>query len=254
MLASGLAAPNSTYTEPISFVTTSSRQDAEIGDKNEAKKKWRLCLERGKLIKTRIKEMGVEVSKIGQDIITESAVGVPVLNVEATQTSLLRQSSSVNGVLIPLWDDTKAPGWFNSIANEAGPSKRYGKRPGLNLEQTAYQPEWRPFGGTAPSPPNSQDQKELVQLIKVEQGMGANCSVVVGLELCLKHNLKWSRRVSSETPSFRCYSIRIQQCHGLFSWFKRVWSRYLAGRTTSQRLLVCSGTRPRCSSTAVGER
>lgn len=200
LLASGLAAPNSTYTEPISFVTTSSRQDAEIGDKNEAKKKWRLCLERGKLIKTRIKEMGVEVSKIGQDIITESAVGVPVLNVEATQTSLLRQSSSVNGVLIPLWDDTKAPGWFNSIANEAGPSKRYGKRPGLNLEQTAYQPEWRPFGGTAPSPPNSQDQKELVQLIKVEQGMGANCSVVVGLELCLKHNLKWSRRVSSETP------------------------------------------------------
>lgn len=199
MLASGLAAPTSTYSEPISFIATSSKQDVEIGDKNEAKKRWRLCLERGKFIKARIKEMGVEVSKRGQDVVVQSPVpaGIAASNMAATHTSLLRQSSAVNSIQVPLWADTTASGWFESISAEAGPSKRYGRRPALNQDQQAYQPEWRPSGKALKGACTSGNQEQLVHSVKVEQGMGANCSVVVGLELCLKHNLKWGQRVSA---------------------------------------------------------
>jgi len=196
LLASGLSPPSRTFVEPISFLATSSKQDSDIGDKAEAKKRWRTCLERGKLVKSRFQALGIEVSKVGQDVVGQEPVSRAGLAPRTEYQSFLRQSSSVNGSSLPLWNDTKVPGWSETILPEAGPSKRYGRRPRLNQDQQAYRPAWKsnrtPFQAIRiPSVPSP----EHAETVKVEQGMGANCSVVVGLEQCLKHNLKWGRRV-----------------------------------------------------------
>jgi hypothetical protein len=193
LLASGLSPPSRTFVEPVSFLATSSKQDSDIGDKAEAKKRWRTCLERGKLVKSRFQALGLEVSKVGQHVVGQDGRQ----DARTEYQNLLRQSSSVNGSYLPLWSDTRIPGWSETIIPEAGPSKRYGKRPMLNQEQQAYRPAWKSNRTTyqASNTPSRPDP-ENAEKIKVEQGMGANCSVVVGLEQCLKHNLKWGRRVS----------------------------------------------------------
>ena len=143
--------------------------------------------------------MGVEVSRLGHDVVNRPiAAGASASDMDAMHTSLLRQSSAVNGVNLPLWKDTQSAGWCNTISAEAGPSKRYGRRPALNQDQQAYQPVWRASGTRLNSLRKDGDRRDMIHSVKVEQGMGANCSVVVGLELCLKHNLKWNRRVRSD--------------------------------------------------------
>jgi hypothetical protein len=134
---------------------------------------------------------------VGQNVVGLEPVLRAGQDARTEYQSLLRQSSLVNGSNLPLWNDTRVPGWSEDILPEAGPSKRYGKRPRLNQDQEAYRPTWKsnrvPFQAVrAPSVPDP----ENAEMVKVEQGMGANCSVVVGLEQCLKHNLKWGRRVS----------------------------------------------------------
>jgi calpain-7 len=190
----------------------------EIGDKAEAKKKWRLCLDRGKLIKARIKELGGEIGKAGAGIVNaqRSSNAEPFLTLNGASTTLqstgtsmrqklpadvslvLRRSSSINGSTLPPWDDTLAPHWNHDYQQQVGPSKQYGRRPELSPEQAAYQPRWKPM-----EQPNSADQPQSdiyqpsAHDVKVEQGIGANCSVVVSLELCLKHNIKWGTKVST---------------------------------------------------------
>jgi hypothetical protein len=199
LLASGLTPPNRTYTEPVSFLAASSKQDSDIGDKAEAKKRWRTCLERGKIIKSHIQSLGMDVSKVGKNVITSPAKMQTVQSIQdlkREQQSILRESSMVNGSFLPLWDDTHVPGWEETVSAEAGPSKRYGRQPALNRDQEAYQPTWEPrmkIPRRSCTPSCFDNEAEAV---KVEQGMGANCSVVVGLEQCLKHNIKFHRNVS----------------------------------------------------------
>jgi len=156
-------------------------------------------------VKSRFQALGLEVSKVGRNVVGQEPVSQTGQDARTEYQSLLRQSSSVNGSKLPLWNDTRVPGWSETILPEAGPSKRYGKRPRLNQDQQAYRPTWKsirtPFQAVgAPSVPDP----ENAETVKVEQGLGANCSVVVGLEQCLKYNLKWGRRVSEMRDSTDC--------------------------------------------------
>lgn len=179
-------------------------------------------MERGKLIKERIKQLGGEIARTGTDVVNARTIGAgaaqPVASrsgctgladamsrdkaskkaaFEAEQISLLRSSSTINSLHLPLWTDTQSPAWAASIEPDLLEGKKLGSQPELSKEQLAYATEWKPMEKKFWTMMYKEGVNEAnVHNVKVEQGIGANCSVVVSLELCLKHNLKWNKKVS----------------------------------------------------------
>lgn len=182
-------------------------------------KKWRQCLERAKLVKQRVQAYGQDVAKHGSHVVAKhaslssttprqdssqggntgisgAATGQAGLGqLSGPQVAVLRQSCRVNQSVLPLWQDTLSPDWPRTIEAEClsgEPSRRYGRLPSLSAEQSAYDPTWVPLQqdqARISSSPTLEARKANVDRLRVEQGIGANCSVVVGLESCLRHNL-----------------------------------------------------------------
>lgn len=205
-------------------------------------------MERGKLIKERIKQLGGEIAKTGTDVVNARTIGStasqPLASgsngdplgearardkasrkaaFEAEQVSLLRNSSNINNLSLPLWSDTQSPSWAASIEPDLLEGKRLGSQPELSKEQVAYGTEWKPMEKKFWTMMYKEGVNEAnVHNVKVEQGIGANCSVVVSLELCLKHNLKWNKKVSiegiiSQWQGKLMYQMRISAVSGEYA-------------------------------------
>lgn len=220
LLASGLV-PTSTGIHQVSSDTPATKQ--------EAIKKWRMCLERADLVKKKVAAMGGQVGK-PMDRTMATTSGSAGINAkterdplersrrtkqdEAEQISILRRSSmlrrrpdrtsvvsnrssdSANSLHLPLWHDADAT--FLAPLTIAQVEQMV-VRPELSPDQRALHATWEniynsanPFFDFAPCLPQSRTHGQAsAESIKVEQGIGANCSVVAGLNVLVAHNARW---------------------------------------------------------------
>lgn len=186
--------------------------------KAEAIKKWRMCLERADLVKKKVVAMGGTVGK-AVDRVPAASKGNRSAGDEAVQwaaerrtrrdaaeqISILRRSStlqpgssasraiSTNGksLHLPLWHDADA------IFLSPLPAAQLDAmviQPSLSADQQAAHATWEniytasnTFVDFSPClPRNGSDPAS----VKVEQGIGANCSVVAGLNTLIAHNAR----------------------------------------------------------------
>jgi hypothetical protein len=186
--------------------------------KAEAIKKWRMCLERADLVKKKVMAMGGTVGKpvervpvvsmgngSGGDEAVQRAEERRSRREEADQISILRRSSTLQArpspsapkssihqtLHLPLWHDADAT--FLSPLPAAQLDAMV-IQPSLSADQRAAHATWEniytasnPFVDFSPCLPRNGSDPALV---KVEQGIGANCSVVAGLNTLVAHNAR----------------------------------------------------------------
>jgi calpain-7 len=223
LLASGLV-PNSTGIQQLGSDIPATKQ--------EAIKKWRMCLERADLVKKKVAAMGGQVGKpvdrtLGTEMgisaktdgdSTELATQTRRKRDEAEQISILRRSSTIRrhhssipvskqkplpqsndsakSLHLPLWHDADAT--FLAPLTIAQVEQLI-VQPDLSPDQRALHATWEniynpanPFVDFTPCLPQSpQEQPAQTRSIKVEQGIGANCSVIAGLNALVAHNARW---------------------------------------------------------------
>jgi hypothetical protein len=162
-------------------------------------------------------EMGVSVKTNGDS--KERATQTRRKRDEAEQISILRRSSTIRhhhpstsvskqkplpqtndpakSLHLPLWHDADAT--FLAPLTIAQVEQMV-VQPDLSPDQRALHATWEniynssnPFVDFTPCLPQSQPQGQRTQAgsIKVEQGIGANCSVVAGLNALVAHNARW---------------------------------------------------------------
>jgi len=165
-------------------------------ERSNAKKRWRLVLERAEKVKKRIEDLGGHVGKVGAgDEVEEEAV--------------MTRGGVMNGVKLDSWREPSASTFRT-------PVEALERQPELAKEQEALDPEWAPVN------PSSWDIELGQSKWVVRQGPGADCSVVAGLGACLEHNRRWNTTVCPPPAMFRCAwlvgsfcsSHRIQYGHG----------------------------------------
>lgn len=147
-----------------------SAEDVPEHERVNAKKRWRLVLERAEKVKKRIEDLGGHVGKVGaEDEVEEAAV--------------VARGGNMNGVKLEIWRDP-SPGALDTVGEAVE------VQPELAKEQEALDPEW------APVPSGAWDTNLGRHKWVVRQGPGADCSVVAGLGACLEHNRRWNTSVS----------------------------------------------------------
>jgi len=147
-----------------------SAKDVPEYERANAKKRWRLVLERAEKVKKRIEDLGGHVGKVGaEDEVEEAAV--------------VARGGNMNGVKLEIWRDP-SPGALRAVGEAVE------VQPELAKEQEALDPEW------APLPASAWDTNLGQGKWVVRQGPGADCSVVAGLGACLEHNSRWNTSVS----------------------------------------------------------
>lgn len=221
LLASGLA-PTSSGNQQYSSETPATKQ--------EAIKKWRMCLERADLVKKKVTAMGGQVGKpVGTNPVPAGKGELTVKNGdpldrfqdkrgkqdEAEQMSILRRSSTIRRrsqrssssrtrnatqtdesaktLHLPLWHDADAT-FLTPLSTAQVEAMIF--PPELSPDQRALHATWEniysaanPFVDFAPCLEASRTQGST-NAIKVEQGIGANCSVVAGLNVLVAHNAR----------------------------------------------------------------
>jgi len=131
-------------------------------------------LERAEKVKRRVEEFG------GQ-------VGRAEIGDEGEEGAARRRGGVMNGVQIDMWVEPSEREW--SIGKEG--VFRDSRQPELADEQKALNAEWAEL----PTSTWDVDEEKHIRLI-VQQGPGADCSVVAGLGVCIEHNRKWGTTVS----------------------------------------------------------
>lgn len=132
-----------------------------------------MVLERAEKVKTRIEELGGQVGKVGVGDAGE-------------EESVRRRGGTMNGVDIPTWS-IPSDGDF-----EPGKEGLFRLRQQPDLAMPLEQPpaEWAELPEISWNSRILPDERWVVN-----QGVGADCSVVAGLGVCLDHNRRWGTRV-----------------------------------------------------------
>ncbi|RSH94436.1 cysteine protease [Saitozyma podzolica] len=129
------------------------------------KKKWRLVLERAEKVKKRVEELGGHVGRAG-------------VGDEGEEAAVVRRGGRLHGIETELW---RIP----SEREFVGETWR-GVQPELAEEQIKLRAQW------AETPREAwKTQMEKGRRWVVRQGVGADCSVVAGLGVCLEHDRRW---------------------------------------------------------------
>lgn len=150
------------------------------------KKKWRLVLERAEKVKKRAEELGGHVGRAG-------------MGDEGEEAAVVRRAGRLHGIETELW---RIP----SDREFVGEPWR-GVQPELAEEQIKLRAEW------AETPREAwKAQMDKGRRWVVRQGVGADCSVVAGLGVCLEHDRRWGTSVSALSQR-RSY----QRAHGASS-------------------------------------
>lgn len=141
-------------------------------DKAGIKRKWRLVLERAEKVKNRIEELGGQVGKVG-------------IGDEGEEEAVRRRGGRMNGVDLDRWS-LPSNGEF-----ELGRGVyRAESQPDLAVERDTV--VWREVDEKAWTVVVGEEERWMVN-----QGAGADCSVVAGLGVCLEHNRRWGTKVCS---------------------------------------------------------
>ncbi|KAI5450824.1 cysteine protease, partial [Naganishia albida] len=193
--------------------------------KAEAIKKWRMCLERADLVKKKVVGMGGTIGKavdrvpvassrngVGDEAV-QRAMKRRTQRDEADQISILRRSSTLQArppvstsqiidsktLHLPLWHDADATFLAPLPAAQLDAMVF---QPSLSADQLAAHATWDNI--YAPSHPYTEftpclpcDDACSKGLLKVEQGIGANCSVVAGLNTLVAHNARCGTALGS---------------------------------------------------------
>ncbi|KAI5448820.1 cysteine protease, variant 2, partial [Naganishia albida] len=192
--------------------------------KAEAIKKWRMCLERADLVKKKVVGMGGTIGKavdrvpvassrngVGDEAV-QRAVKRRTQRNEADQISILRRSSTLQvrppvstsqatdskTLRLSLWHDADAT--FLAPL----PAARLDAmvfQPSLSADQLAAHATWEDIYTSDPyadfQPCLAIRSADGDDLVKIEQGIGANCSVVAGLNTLVAHNARCGTALGS---------------------------------------------------------
>ncbi|KAI9632395.1 calpain-like protease palB/RIM13 [Dioszegia hungarica] len=154
-------------------------------DKAGIKRKWRLVLERAEKVKNRIEELGGQVGKVG-------------IGDEGEEEAVRRRGGRMNGVDLDRWS-LPSNGEF-----ELGRGVyRAESQPDLAVERDTV--VWREVDEKAWTVVVGEEERWMVN-----QGAGADCSVVAGLGVCLEHNRRWGTKLAMDSlyPQSGAYQPR----------------------------------------------
>lgn len=183
-----------------------------------------MCLERADLVKKKVTKMGGQVGKPTHKVLTASkgrgengkgeddavqlAMERRTRQDEADQISILRRSSTIQGhsllstpstttgktLHLPLWHDADATFLAPLPASQLD---QMIIQPHLSPDQEAAHATWEniynssnTFTEFRPSL-QTNDGRASTGSVKLEQGIGANCSVIAGLNALVAHNARW---------------------------------------------------------------
>lgn len=141
-------------------------------EKAGVKRKWRLVLERAEKVKNRIEVLGGQVGRVG-------------VGDEGEEEAVRRRGGRMNGVDVPKWvipteRDFESRGeMFKAVI-----------QPDLTPEKRV-EVEWAEIGMEGWEVDLGKKERWVIN-----QGAGADCSVVAGLGVCLEHNRRWGTNVS----------------------------------------------------------
>ncbi|WWC87652.1 uncharacterized protein L201_002542 [Kwoniella dendrophila CBS 6074] len=140
------------------------------------KRKWRLVLERAEKIKGKIENLG---SQVGRVEITD----------QGEELAILRRSSKVNGIDIPLWTSEPCKNEFQSIEKFIDD-----RQPELAEEQLKHNPLWKEI------PPDCWDTKYSDNSSWIlKQGPVSDCSVVVALGVRLEYDKQFKPPIDRQS-------------------------------------------------------
>ncbi|KAJ9115525.1 hypothetical protein QFC22_005286 [Naganishia vaughanmartiniae] len=238
------------------------------GERQEAVKRWRMCLERADLVKKKVAAMGGEV--VAKPVATRKAEVVEQASVnreeegarrrkedEAEQVNILRRSSVIrhqrqevsnsataiafsaagkkNELRLPLWHD--ADGTFITPLTTTQLDSLVAC-PDFSPDQKAWNAKWEniytptspwvPFEPFLPSFSKNVDAEVAghtgAAAVKVSQGIGANCSVVAGLNVLVAHNAR--QRGSRELGVQNFVDVRVKPERGDVHYGEDAGKRY----------------------------
>lgn len=201
-----------------------------------------MCLERANRIKLRVKEMGGEVVTVtpkaasgASSVASSSSPRIAVDSTADAGLNILRRASTIcssNGhagrpIALRLEVDWSAHRFSDTKLAASNHDSL-----SLSTEQKRWGARWS--GKAGPSSPaqsgawsmhkldaaldtgfrsgSSHPNASQTASIRVEQGIGANCSVVAGLEACVEHGQRFGSKVGSR-DSARGQSRKLNRCH-----------------------------------------